>query len=260
MKDTQRKKVYGAESLWRSPHESKIGIDILPFGFGSLVDLDVAKEILKQATEQFQTPRVNLVVNRRLKQWTGWYRWHGSIIEIPDNSANPDTILHEFAHHLDKHRSWEEPYRSHGGSFTEAMIDVVWWFYGEEAAKSLIGHYRFRKAIIGSDEEEERFKKLKIDRKKANARAGIAHNTEGTVFIVKILYPNKDVMPVSIRYIAGTSSVWWDYTENRHYARAWRKLSTAEKWAERWKSEICEIEIEETLGFYDKHIKRWAAY
>ena len=113
LRDSQRSKVYKAERMgFKDLNESRRNVGITE-----------AQEVLDILVAEFETSRVTIKLNRRIKAWGGWYQRWRKTIEVPRASVPISTVLHEFAHHLSDEREVGE--EGHGGGYTEAMLDVV---------------------------------------------------------------------------------------------------------------------------------------
>lgn len=175
-KDTWRQKVYDAENAWRTLHLSVqlAGTDSTKMK-PRMIGLEDARVVLDDLADSFAIPRVELEVNRKLKQWAGWYRRHGSVenyyqplIEVSKPIFQYKTLLHEFAHHLDAMRA-ENDGKGHGGSFSQAMLDVVEKHLGREARVDLMRSYENHGVPIGVEETRKAV---------ARSRAGISRRQE----------------------------------------------------------------------------------
>jgi len=123
MRDSKRQKVYNAETR-------------TPFGTGQ-INADEAQQTCDLLSAEFDVPLVTVRVNTRMYRWGGMYST--GRITLPRNITTLETVLHEFAHHLDGRRLKE--YRhltstfvnppSHGATYLRAMLDVTAAWFGK---------------------------------------------------------------------------------------------------------------------------------
>ena len=93
-KDTYRQKVYNAENKW-----------VHDWGEArATITIEQARPFLDAMVKHFGVQSVRLEQNRRLQQWSGWYRSYRRLIEVHNAEPQLKTVLHEFAHHLDAQR------------------------------------------------------------------------------------------------------------------------------------------------------------
>lgn len=246
MRDSQRQRVYDAEQVWAWSTKAN-----------PVVTFDEAQDILFEAATEFRVPVPFLKVNTRLKQLSGQYRFLEQTIEIPGDSTETATILHEFGHHLSDtriaesaERSWK--FRPHGGSFVTAYLDVVRWRLGETEADSLAESFRFHKVLIGVKDELAHFKKTEKNRRAAEQKNWNKHGERGKVYIVKL----RDEQSEKVRWIGMSSYTW--FIAERDRAKVWRYRAAAVKHAKNAEQFGWETEIEEADGRYDARWKEWS--
>ena len=98
---------------------------------------------------------MRLVLNRRLKQYAGWYISWKSQIDVKRPNPSVKTILHEFAHHLDAKRTVDYDGKGHGGSYTAAMLEVVEHHFDVGLKIALMRAYENVGAIVGASESRK---------------------------------------------------------------------------------------------------------
>ena len=250
MRDSLKQKVYDAEYVWKATTTKD-------HAAGRTVSMVEAKDIIAQLVKEFATQPVAIRVNGRIKAFGGWYRRYPTpLIEVPRKSLTAKTVLHEFAHHLAKERFKKEwGWRAHGGAFTEAMLDVVEFSLGAEAAKSLQSEYSARSITIGASDEAEKVNKSREALSAANERNYRRSEEEGTVFVIEYDLRGNESLP---RYLmGGTRYRSWSTTYKRS-AQAFRYQKAAQKRLY-WFPKESNARLVEVDGFYDQYEKRWIA-
>lgn len=251
MRDSQRQKVYDAEWAWADS--------------GRQVTINEATNIIKKLSEEFEVPVPSVAYNHQMKRWGGWYLTNS--IEFSSGAIMLKTVLHEFAHHLDSKRKWADRqnpdrrdarnwgWRSHGGSFTEAMIDVVWKYFDADTARALIKRYREYGCDIGSDEEYERVKAANEQYAAAEERSRQRDGEEGEVFVVELTHIDNS----EISYVSDRQS-WRAYMcRNIRWAKTWRTKKAADREAKRWQHSMYQAEVKIVDATYSYMEKSWVA-
>lgn len=233
--DSYRQKVYDAEVDWRTTNLSTAD------GKALQVTLAEAQVIVDSLCESFDIKPVLIRQNARLQQWAGWYlRWDsktgGSVIEVRRSTFSYKTMLHEFAHHLDACRQ-DYDGKGHGGSFTQAMLDVVGRHLNEDAMLSLMRCYENQGAIIGAEETRKVVARSKSGVNRRQERHGLIEEA----WAVRL---------TNERY----GSMWVEQDKlsiDNYLSRAgvWKRRSTAEKVAEEmevfnWEAEVVKVKAE----------------
>jgi hypothetical protein len=160
-KDTHRSKVYAAER--KANPENALGT----------TDIEGAREIIEGLAQHFGTNPVRGVLNRRIKAWGGMYYRHLREIHFPHPTPSIKTVLHEFAHHLDYERGGTHDGKGHGGSYTEAMIDVVRHYAGDQVAGQFIHAYEAEGCLVGHKHSKEVIERSKAGVARRQDRHGI---------------------------------------------------------------------------------------
>ena len=227
LRDAQRQKVYNAESVgFRHTNEAR-----------RHVNLDEAKEALDILVQEFETQPVTISINRRIKAWGGWYQSWVKNIEVPSNVVPMSTVLHEFAHHLAYHR--EVGIEGHGGGFTEAMLDVVKAWVGQDVADSLKEAYRRSKCKIGGHHVTE-----KLEAKKQ----AWERQEPQMVYIIgyeDVSYYSEGKVP---HYFVTTTG-WFDEVSRRTYqAKVYKTLGGAERAAKKLHGSVTDYETKEPVA------------
>lgn len=150
MRDTDRAKVYGAEtelgvilshpdtlttlhgSTFLVPRERKFG------------NLEGVQRFVDAALKHVDKP-TNVTVRRRKGQKAAHYETLGQIIAIPDESfwLRESIVLHELAHHL------APVTEKHGSTFRATLVDLLERVLAPEAAQMLRQLYWERGLKIG---------------------------------------------------------------------------------------------------------------
>lgn len=204
MRDSYRTKVYEAERLLSKLHGDQ------------LISFERAQSLLDKLADYWQVPQVHLVRNNKLKRWGAWYKL--GVIEAPGKAIAVRTVLHEFAHHLDRY-SPDRDGRGHGGSFTEAMLKVVAYHYGARSAEALQKAYVDAGALVGADASRAAAEKVRqqLDRRRER------HGEVGDGYAIML---RKD-------YFSKGSSLWLSQDKKKgvvlSQAGVWRRRSTVER-------------------------------
>lgn len=238
MRDSQRQKVYNAESSFDYREEIK------------RVTLEEAQQIIENLAGDFSTNKPEAVVNNRLRRVAGQYTHWQNLIEFSNNTPKLSVVVHEFAHHLSRERS-KGIYglRAHGGSFTEAMIDCVDAAMGYKPKLTLNAAYIERNVLVGLRHEIEHVaENAKKEFKDPWRRDG----EEGKVLVVKGASPYTG----QTQYHAGVDSYGDRYAVNQFAAKGFRYRGAAEKAGKRLFGND-PFEIIEVDGHYDAHRKAW---
>ncbi len=226
-KDTYRQKVYNAESSW-----------IRNFGSHGTIPIEDAEVLLGQLAEHFQVPSVDLVLNRRLQQWAGWYKGgFAAVIEVKRAEPELKTILHEFAHHLDASRRGDYDGKGHGGSYTQAMLEVVEHYFKDSALTvALMRCYEAEGALVGAAESRKVAERSSTGTIRRQDRHGLVEEAW------------------AVRLTKDDWTYWLEQdklgmTSKLHDAGVWKRRATAEKAlalseASGWTSEVVRVEAE----------------
>ncbi len=227
-KDTYRQKVYNAESSW-----------IRNFGSHGTLLIEDAEVLLGQLAEHFQVPSVDLVLNRRLQQWAGWYKGgFSAVIEVRRTEPELKTILHEFAHHLDASRRGDYDGKGHGGSYTQAMLEVVEFHFKDSTLTvALMRCYEAEGALVGATES----RKVAERSSTGTIRRQERHGLVGEAWVVKLTHSGFGVHWLLQDKLGLTKSIT--------SAGVWKRQATAEKaltFAEdqMWTMEVVKVEAQ----------------
>ncbi len=231
-KDTYRQKVYNAEGRW-----------IRNWGGHGTITIEQARPLLDTLVKHFGVRSVQLEQNRRLQQWAGWYRKRGTeatyftpLIEVKNAEPQLKTVLHEFAHHLDAMRN-DYDGKGHGGSYTQAMLDVIEFYFDTESMVHLMRCYEDEGAIVGASESRKVAERTEAGTDRRQQRHGLVE----FAYAVKVSHP---------KY--GTQ---WLTQDKMGLARqvtsagVWKRETTAAKamdiaMASEWSSEVVKVEAE----------------
>ncbi|KKN04449.1 hypothetical protein LCGC14_1097370 [marine sediment metagenome] len=224
-KDTYRQKVYNAESRW-----------IRNWGdHGVVDDLNHAKKILDHLALHFEVVLVRIEQNRRLQNWSGWYRSRYNLIEVRNSKPEVKTVLHEFAHHLDAKRN-DYDGKGHGGSYTQAMLDVIEFHFDTESMVRLMRCYEDVGAIIGAFESRKVADRTEAGTDRRQQRHGLIEEA----WVVKVSHPEY-----------GTNWLLQDklgLAKQVTSAGVWKRQATAEKAliarGGDWSTEVVKVEAE----------------
>lgn len=215
-KDTYRQKVYDAESRWL-----RDSVDLS----GEVLDYVQAQLLLDTLVGAFDIGKVVIRQNKKLRQYAGWYiRWSRTI-EIKRPVVGIKTLLHEFSHHLDAERH-DYDGKGHGGSYTQAMLEVVEFYFDRSTMAALLRSYEQEGAIIGADVSRKVADRTSagIDRRQSR------HGTVEEAWAIKL----------------GADGQYWleqskdGITSSLSYAGVWKRKSTADRIAaeESWGSPV----------------------
>ncbi len=225
-KDTYRQKVYDAENRW-----------IKNYGSHGTLPIDEANEVLYDLTQHFTVPLVGLRLNRSLKQWSGWYKGgFVAVIEVAREEPALKTVLHEFAHHLDASRRGDYDGKGHGGSYTQAMLEVVEFHFKDTALMvALMRCYEAEGALVGATES----RKVAERSSTALARREERHGLVEEAWVVKVTHPKYGTQWLTQDKLGLARSVT--------SAGVWKRQVTAEKAMDiarssEWSSEVIKVE------------------
>lgn len=208
MKDSMQRRCYLAEGRWADKVSRA----------NERWPLDLADGLILTLSQEFGT-RLPKVQTAKLEPGvTGLYQRVGMVISFLPGPIRLNTILHEFAHHL--HAELGNVGRPHGGGYTEAMCLVVESYLGKHAADLLREEYRKVGLTVTMEDELEHVQTAKTAASRLQDRRG----ETGTVFVVSV-------------HVAGQRRFIMDEI---HYslgprAGAWKRRSTAEKYARAWR-------------------------
>ena len=236
MRDSQRQKVYSAESKY--DFLAQVG----------RVDFNFATEAVGCLADTFNVKTPNVALNPRLKRVAGQYIAWENLIELSSPEPRLSIVTHEFAHHLARDRA-KGIYglRPHGGGFTEAMLDVTEDLMGTADRKALNGAYIDKNVLVGMRPEVEH---VADNAAKQYIEPAYRDEEEGKVLVVQKTYDDG-----TTRYHAGRDAYGDSYTQVRWYARGYRYPKAAEKAGRRLWGEG--FEIVEVDGYYDVFKKHW---
>ena len=190
MSDKQRQKVYRAERSWEAGVNARQGTTHQQETCPTIAE---GQDVLDLLAAHFETPQVTLRRNARIKRWGGWYLGHAHVIEVPSGSFTYKTLLHEFAHHLSRQRymadrteqGWVRYWDpGHGGSFTQAHIDVAAAWHSPEEGQYLEHAYKVGGCTVGAEAAMEKAAAAEDRRLGRNARNRERQGEEGTVYLV----------------------------------------------------------------------------
>ncbi len=174
-KDTYRQKVYDAENRW-----------IRNWGDHGTIPIEDARLVLNDLERHFKVPLVSLRINRSLKQWSGWYRGgFAARIEVAREEPSLKTILHEFAHHLDASRRVDYDGKGHGGSYTQAMLEVIEFYFDTTLMVALMRCYEAEGAIVGVTESRKVAERSAVGTDRRQQRHGLIEEA----WAVKVSHP-----------------------------------------------------------------------
>lgn len=256
--DSYRQKVYNAEQAWVRQDESKMLVlneDGKKFGLS--ITVEDAQLVLDSLAKSFGVEPVVIRTNRRLQQWAGWYARRGvaatgymPTIEVNSRIFSYKTLLHEFAHHLDAERRENYDGKGHGGSFTEAMLNVVELHLGREAMATLLRSYEQHGALVGASESRKVADRTQSGVAKRQSRHGAieeawAIKVHSQMFPGDVYWLEQDKM--------GTTT---------HITRAgvWKRQATAEKVVEQASAKGWNVEVVKVTAQLDTlYSNRWWA-
>ncbi len=231
-KDTYRQKVYDAENRW-----------IRNYGSHGTLSIEDAKMLLDNLVTHFKIPMVGLRINRSLKQWSGWYKSGGNpsygfaIIEVAREEPALKTVLHEFAHHLDCSRRPDYDGKGHGGSYTQAMLEVVEFYFDTALMVALMRCYEAEGALVGAAESRKVAERSSTGTLRRQERHGLVEEA----WVVKLTNPKYGTMwltqdKMGLAKAVTSAGVW------KRQVTAEKILSIAE--AGDWSSEVVKVEAE----------------
>lgn len=239
--DSYRQKVYDSESAWLRDEASQMMVSNTEAKMvARKISVEDAQFIVNDLAQDFGIDPVVLVVNSRLKQWAGWYVRQGRAetgwkptIEFKHSVITYKTMLHEFAHHLDAQRRENYDGKGHGGSFTEAMLDVVDHHIGGKAMVALMRSYENQGAIVGASESRKVADRTRSGVSRRQSRHGIIEEAW------------------AIRIIGSQNNYWLEQDKtsmDRYLSRAgvWKRRTTAEAVANAaatmsWDTEVVKV-------------------
>lgn len=238
MRDSQRQKVYRAESAY--DYQAKTG----------RVSFESAQDTVTRLAGSFKvgTPKVNH--NPRLRRVSGQYVARENLIEFSAVSPLLSVVVHEFAHHLSRERiKGKKLYglRAHGGGFTEAMLDATEEVMGAANRKILNSAYIDKNVLVGLKPEIDHVAK---NGEKWLKPAVHRDEEEGTVLVVQ-----KESGLGTMFYHAGADAYGDHYTTVRWHAKGFRYPKAAQNAGKRLWGEG--FEVVEVDGYYDAYKKHW---
>ncbi len=223
-KDTYRQKVYDAESNW-----------VRNWGSHVTIPIELARPLLDVLAEHFGVQSVRLEQNRRLQQWSGWYRSYQRLIEVRNSEPQLKTVLHEFAHHLDAQRN-DYDGKGHGGSYTQAMLDVIEFYFDTESMVRLMRCYEDVGTIVGASESRKVAERSAEGTDRRQQRHGLVEEA----WVVKVAHPEYGVRWLLQDKLGLCISVTG--------AGVWKRQATAEKAliarGGDWSTEVVKVEAE----------------
>ena len=227
-KDTYRQKVYDAESRW-----------VRNYGSHGTLPIEAAEVVLGHLVEHFQIPSVDLQINRSLKRYSGWYKGgFAAVIEVAHEEPSLKTILHEFANHLDASRRGDYDGKGHGGSYTQAMLEVVEFHFKDRALTvALMRCYEAEGALVGATESRRVAERSSTGTIRRQDRHGLVEEA----WVVKVTHPKYGT------YWLGQDKQ--DLGKAVTHAGVWKRKATAEKamnisMSSEWVSEVGKVEAE----------------
>lgn len=210
MRDKDRQKVYNAERRWRTPlYESGVLREDLT--------LEEAREIVAILAEQYSVSTPRVIRNPRMTAWGGWYRWNE--ISLPSGPIKEATVLHEFAHHLDRSPD------GHGPSFCRFVEDVTFTWLGDATLSQAL-RSEFVAAGIDVDQTPEQRREeaaeRRMKRREQIERAEDRHGETTIAYVVRDADSN--------RYVFSRDQYCFSLEDAKVFVRE----STAVKYAEDW--------------------------
>lgn len=200
-------KCYLAEGRWRSND-----VDV-----NERYDFELARDLIKVLSKEFGVPMPTVQEAKLERGLAGVY--HYNQISFPAGKVvHLSTILHEFAHHLHRHLGYQG--RAHGGGYIEAMLTVVSTYLGEGPADDLRAQYEKVGLPVTQADEMEHVARAAAVADRLRDRVG----ETGKVYVVSISINGGP------RYFIQDANTFNRYAQ----AGAWRRRSTAEKYAGYW--------------------------
>lgn len=216
MRDSERQKSYDAEDDWARA-EGDLG----------RVSIDEATDIIDLLAQDFGISQPTVAHVPGLRRWDGLYRSAGNRIDLRSETPTLKTVLHEFAHALTHSRNFPVG-RSHGGRFTEAMLDTVRVHFGDGRERNL--RRRYLNIGLVTSAKEERTHELKVYARRRRDEDRI--DEKAPLWIIS--YRMKD------------GRVWFvgrgTYLErNREGVKVYRREWAAYQKADKFQKGLCEV-------------------
>ncbi len=216
MRDSERQKSYDAESNWARA-EGDLGI----------ISIDEATDIIDLLAQDFEIRQPRVIHVPQMRRWDGLYHARGHRIEFRTDSPSLKTVLHEFAHALAHSRRFPVG-RSHGGRFTEAMLDTVRVHFGDGRERNLRRHYLNVGLVTSAKEERTHEMKISARQQREEDRVG----EEAPLWIVS--------------YRMQDDRVWFvgrgKYLDrDRDGVKVYRRMWAAYQKADKFQEGLCEV-------------------